>query len=614
MVIKESAITCEKIDRVVFDNNKISQLQNQIAGHYYDVRNILEKISDWDKKEEYAQQLEEVNGRVKPLNGNRDNDAVLTELNKIDNEICEILRVLQSRFKLIRIYYDPKRFVREIDLNEIESGLIDVLNEKHEVVGKADFKNGKMNGLYLENDNGIEFIRHMVDDIPSKVEVRYENKLRNMKLYFIADTKIRDTDDKPIFECIIEELYYDSGKLKKITRTLMNGRYHEYAKFDEDGNLEKIRYGIWDDHDEKYVHHTIVYNSNHYIKYYLKDNYYLAEWWCENGRNSICYIGDYETKLERVGIRYYRKCTQENDAQNNYRGIGFDHYRYCIYDKEIDRNMPKITREKKNHCVQTKRLFPRLEDPRTKIDIVLDELKESGSEFIRTKSLFAPYSKELISSDRSTVLGSVYYLGVIKNDEVFPLFSLLYDKPVIMDTEGETSKVVDGDEMFTSVNIDAETVRKLFREYKSLTSLNCRDISPNHSNKPFGPDHRDSRYRYRPYNKPTSDASNNEVNTDVNQRPDILQSSHEQIDGEIDEMDTDANQRPDILQSSHEQIDGEIDKVNTDANQRPDILQSSHEQIDGEIDEVNTDANQRPDILQSSHEQIDGEIDEASNL
>ena len=54
--------------------------------------------------------------------------------------------------------------------------------------------------------------------------------------------------------------------------------------------------------------------------------------------------------------------------------------------------------------------------------------------------------------------------------------------------------------------------------------------------------------------------------------------------------------------------------MNTDANQRPDILQSGHEQIDGEIDEVNTDANQRPDILQSSHEQIDGEIDEASNL
>ena len=63
MVIKESAITCEKIDRVVCDNNKISQLQNQIAGHYYDVKNILEKIDDWDKKE-LLEALKKVNGNI----------------------------------------------------------------------------------------------------------------------------------------------------------------------------------------------------------------------------------------------------------------------------------------------------------------------------------------------------------------------------------------------------------------------------------------------------------------------------------------------------------------------------------------------------------------------
>ena len=632
-MLRDSREVFKAINPVVEERNRRAKLMNQIG-------EMKNKIMDVQREMESDPEniKEQVTQKTRLLDKTPTNELekVLEDLEDMYKRLCEETKVF------IPVDFSFKRFVKSK-----KDGKQPVYDEKHNKVGEATFKDGRMVDIYIEHDlSNYDELRNYFNTSPYVVDlsVKYDEEAKCFEKKFYYSIRREDVESlsKPIDPLAIVEVGYDEHERIKYIRRVVYNRYIDKATFDENGNLKRIHYNVKDENGH-YQPHCIVYRNNGQLKYYISHSKFLVEWGSTTRRDvngsfsTIRSFGDYCLKLNDNG-----KLSPEIDSQEG-AAVYFYEYYYALFRKgqlglkNVDK--PGVKKEDENK-VEEKKAMPKLLDTTVSgiEDRVIGRVETVPGGLISSSYSYSdqPYYQEF-RSDSKDVVASVSYLVPIVNADM-PLMGLVYKdgKRRVLQKNGNVPPNMLNDAIDDGHNCNLERVKELFFDfsesgYEGLDiNIPVPDLHKRHQPEEI-PDNMDalSEGEFDEERDSISDERNepsgNKPNSG-NHLPDVIDDNKEQVsdgEGEMDEVNdsisdetnessgnkpNSGNHLPDIIDDNKEQVsdeEGEIDEVNdstsedsehsgnkpNSGNHLPDVIDDNKEQVsdeEGDIDEVVT--------------------------
>ena len=435
--------------------NQIGEMKNKIMDVQREMESDPENI-----KEQVTQKT-----RLLDKTPTNELEKVLEDLEDMYNRLCEETKVF------IPVDFSFKRFVKSK-----KDGKQPVYDEKHNKVGEATFKDGRMVDIYIEHDlSNYDELRNYFNTSPYVVDlsVKYDEEAKCFEKKFYYSIRREDVESlsKPIDPLAIVEVGYDEHERIKYIRRVVYNRYIDKATFDENGNLKRIHYNVKDENGH-YQPHCIVYRNNGQLKYYISHSKFLVEWGSTTRRDvngsfsTIRSFGDYCLKLNDNG-----KLSPEIDSQEG-AAVYFYEYYYALFRKgqlglkNVDK--PGVKKEDENK-VEEKKAMPKLLDTTVSgiEDRVIGRVETVPEGLISSSYSYSdqPYYQEF-RSDSKDVVASVSYLVPIVNADM-PLMGLVYKdgKRRVLQKNGNVPPNMLNDAIDDGHNCNLERVKELFFDF-----------------------------------------------------------------------------------------------------------------------------------------------------
>ena len=586
-MLQHSKEVFKAINPVVEERNRRAKLMNQIG----EVKN---KIMDVQKAMESDPKhvSEKVNEQTRSLDKKPTDDLekVLGSLQETYDSLCAETNIF------IPTDFSSSRFVKSM-----KDGKQAVFDEKHNKVGEAFFKNGKMVGEYIEHNlNNYDELKSYFNTSSYVVDssVKYSEETKCFEKTFFYSIRRNDVEglSKPIDPLAIIEVGYDEHERIKYIRRIIHNRYIDKASFDENGNLLRIHYNIREQNGH-YHPHSIVYRRNGQLKYYINEDRFLVEWGsttradANDSFSTIRAFGDYRLEPNSNGKICVEIESKEGEA------VYFNEYYYAFFrrgqigPKNIDK--PDVKKEGENLVVEKKRMPVLLDTTTSHLEErMIGSLETVPGGYISSFYSYSstPYYQEY-RSDSKDVVASVSYLVPIDNEEM-PLMAIIYNdgKRRVLQKNGNVPPSLLKDVIDDGHNCDLERIKKLFFDFTSTgyegldTSIPVYDTNRDHLPEDV-PNHKDA-VSEGEIDEAPSNAISDEVNPNpypsrdsVDRRPeDSFIDKDAMSEGEIDEVTSNAisdEVNPDLY-SSRDSVD-----------RRPEDSFNDKDSVDdGAIDEV----------------------------
>ena len=461
-MLRDSREVFKVINPVVEERNRRAKLMNQIG-------EMKNKIMDVQREMESDPEniKEQVTQKTRLLDKTPTNELekVLVDLEDMYNRLCEETKVF------IPTDFSPKRFVKSK-----KDGKQPVYDEKHNKVGVATYKDGRMVGEYIEHDlSNYDELRNYFDTSPYVVDlsVKYDEEAKcfEKKFYYSIRREEVESLSKPIDPLVIVEVGYDERERIKYIRRVVYDRYIDKATFDENGNLRRIHYNVKDENGH-YQPHCIVFRNNGQFKYYIRYNKFLVEWGSTTRRDvngsfsTIRSFGDYCLKPSDSG-----KLCAEIDSQEGAAVYFYEYYYALFREGQLglkDIKIPSVKKED-DHKVEEKKAMPKLLDTTVSSmeDRVIGRVETVPGGLISSSFSYSdqPYYQEF-RSDSKDVVASVSYLVPIVNADM-PLMGLVYKdgKRRVLQKNGNVPPNMLNDAIDDGHNCNLERVKELFFDF-----------------------------------------------------------------------------------------------------------------------------------------------------
>ena len=631
-MLRDSREVFKVINPVVEERNRRAKLMNQIG-------EMKNKIMDVQREMESDPEniKEQVTQKTRLLDKTPTNELekVLEDLEDMYKRLCEETKVF------IPTDFSSKRFVKSK-----KDGKQPVYDEKHNKVGEATYKDGRMVGEYREHDlSNYDELRNYFDTSPYVVDlsVKYDEEAKcfEKKFYYSIRREEVESLSKPIDPLVIVEVGYDERERIKYIRRVVYDRYIDKATFDENGNLRRIHYNVKDENGH-YQPHCIVFRNNGQFKYYIRYNKFLVEWGSTTRRDvngsfsTIRSFGDYCLKPSDSG-----KLCAEIDSQEGAAVYFYEYYYALFREGQLglkDIKIPSVKKED-DHKVEEKKAMPKLLDTTVSSmeDRVIGRVETVPGGLISSSFSYSdqPYYQEF-RSDSKDVVASVSYLVPIVNADM-PLMGLVYKdgKRRVLQKNGNVPPNMLNDAIDDGHNCNLERVKELFFDfsesgYEGLDpNIPVPDLHKRHLPEDIADnmDEISSEGEIDEVNDSTSEDSESSGNkpNPVNHLPEEIPGNKEPVsdgEGEIDEvsdstseggehpgdMPYSENHLPEDIAGNKDALsdEGEIDEVSDstsdETNKHPDNKPNSGNHLpeeiadnkepvsEGDIDEVVTDS------------------------
>ena len=460
-MLRDSREVFKVINPVVEERNRRAKLTNQIG----EMKNkIMEVQREMESDPENIKEQVTQKTRLLDKTPTNELEKVLEDLEDMYNRLCEETKVF------IPTDFSPKRFVKSK-----KDGKQPVYDEKHNKVGEATYKDGKM-VEYREHDlSNYDKLRNYFDTSPYVVDlsVKYdeETKCFEKKFYYSIRREEVESLSKPIDPLVIVEVGYDERERIKYIRRVVYDRYIDKATFDENGNLRRIHYNVKDENGH-YQPHCIVFRNNGQFKYYIRYNKFLVEWGSTTRRDvngsfsTIRSFGDYCLKPSDSG-----KLCAEIDSQEGAAVYFYEYYYALFREGQLglkDIKKPSVKKEDDNK-VEEKKVMPKLLDTTVSSmeDRVIGRVETVPGGLISSSFSYSdqPYYQEF-RSDSKDVVASVSYLVPIVNADM-PLMGLVYKdgKRRVLQKNGNVPPNMLNDAIDDGHNCNLERVKELFFDF-----------------------------------------------------------------------------------------------------------------------------------------------------